>query len=551
MRSSLHAYYRYSPVAFALAVFCASMPSEVRAQLSPQVFATDLTKDIYRSGGEPQITVNPKNPRQLAILEYTFGSKAVPGYSLEFAGPEHWRQLIVKDPHYMQTGVPLISNDGGNTWKRSPQIEPVYYDKNGRLLYGSVDPMVAAGPDGTLYLSTEVIDIQLGAQEPRAHETGWDVIDVPGSIHSLAYSTDWGKTWSKSFYSDQPIDRPWLKVDQTTGKVYVASTGQYDPATGLHNTKDVGIMDRWLVTWQPQLKGKSPARRMGGPEKDLTASVGNDLAAAYGTVAEIFIVGGKGRLSFEPPPVGGAAPPPMPASLRSIVPAGIECVQGQPACLIFQTSDDDGEHWVRHFVPTPEGFAGGFMGGTSMAADPGQRGRFAISLMVSGKLMSIVTNDFGKTWSAPAAIPETAAGDDFKIRVAYSPNGVLTSIWKKQRTDLNKPVPPPPAGQPVDGLTLARHESSFDVYTSISCDGGLSWPAAIRINSKPSPQGDGRGDDLTYLDADTQFAHVVWGDRRMTDEVKKAAGDVPGPIRHAYYGRVPFSAVSKRNKCGR
>lgn len=555
--SSWCAYYRYSSVVFALAVFCALMPRHVDgAPSSSLLIETDLTRDIYRAGGEPQIAVNPNNPKQLAIVVQAFGTSAVPSYSIFFESPEFWRHFseAVKDPMqsppWNQGGLPLISNDGGKTWNPSPLPQPIYYEKNGLRYYGSCDPMVAAGPDGTLYASTEVIVILPGKEELKAgvKEEGADVYDMAGGSHVLVYSTDWGETWSAPQLSDQPIDRPWMKVDQSTGKVYVASTGTYDPTTGKHNLEDVGILDRWLVTWEPHLKGKSRPRRIGGPEASLRGGIGDDLAAANGSVATILIVGGLGRLPNLPGIPKDKEPAAMPDSLKNVVPAGIECVQGKlPACLIFQTSSDDGQHWVRHFVPMPGDFEEGSEGGLSsltLTADPGKPGRYAIGMHIYGKLMTIVTSDSGNTWSKPATIPESAMGKDFKTRLAYSPNGVLTYAWKKERTDLNEPSSsPPPQAEFL--------EAAFDVYAAVSCDGGLSWPKAIKVNSKPSLQGEGAGDDLTYIAADTRYAHLVWGDRRMADVIKKIAGNVPGPTWHAYYGRIPFTIVGKGERCGR
>ena len=119
----------------------------------------------------------------------------------------------------------------------------------------------------------------------------------------------------------------------------------------------MGILDRWLVTWDPQLKSKSKARRVGGPEANLRGGIGDDLAVANGTVATILVAGGLGRLPDLPGIPKDKEPAVMPASLKSVVPSGIECVRGKlPACVIFETSTDDGEHWTRHYVPIPSGF---------------------------------------------------------------------------------------------------------------------------------------------------------------------------------------------------
>ena len=129
--SELRTYGRRPLIVVGLAVFCFSMPSQVGAQSSSyQVFETDLTKDTFRSSGEPQIAVNPKNPKQIAAIEQSFGTKEVPAYSLYDQGPEFWRHFSagakdpMKDPQWDQTGLPLISNDGGKTWIRSPLPQP-------------------------------------------------------------------------------------------------------------------------------------------------------------------------------------------------------------------------------------------------------------------------------------------------------------------------------------------------------------------------------------------------------------------------------------------
>jgi hypothetical protein len=503
-----------------------------------QVFETDITRDINLASGEPQIAVNPRNYRQLAIVEYLYGSKAVPAYSLVLDSEAFWTQWEVKDLTWSLPAHDVTSNDGGNTWVHGVKPGPVFLALGSHRYYGGGDPMIAAGPDGTLYLATEVVPPHPVVPGQSNAVTDWNT-----GRHVLVYSVDWGKTWSSPEVSNQPIDRPWMKADQTTGKVYVASSGWYDPSTETHNHPNLGTLDRWLVTWDAHLKNRRKPLRIGGPERDLVALHDADLAASHGAVAATFIIGGTGP--FAPDAAADASEfhpsHETPASLKRILPRGTECILGKlPACLIFEVSTDDGAHWARYLVPTPPEFdAPGFGGGTNVAADPGRAGRFAVGMEVSGKLMTVVTDDFGKTWSRPAIIPETATGEDFKTRMAYSPNGVLTYVWKKQRVDLN-PTPLP-----------AMTESAFDVYAAISCTGGTLWSAAIRVNAKPSPAGESLADDLSYIDADTRYAHLAWGDRRVLYEVRKIAGDVKGQVRQSYYGRVPFSLVTHGEKCGR
>src|ERR1700728_4528228 len=343
-----------------------------------QVFETDITKDITLASGEPQIAVNPRDSRQLAMVEYLYGSKSVPAYTLVLDSEDFWTQWEVKDLQWSLPAHDVISRDGGNTWTHGVRPGPAYLERNNHHYYGGGDPMLAAGPDGTLYIATEVVPpIPVVPGKSNA------VTDWSTGAHVLVYSTDWGKTWSLPKVSNQPIDRPWMKVDQTTGKVYVASSGWYDPVTDKHNATNVGIMDRWLVTWEPHLAHKSKPRRIGGPELELVALHDADLAASHGAVAVTFVVGGTAPPDAEPgdaPSEAKQSSQTTAASLKRVIPKGIECIPGKlPACLIFETSTDNGMTWIRHWVPTSQGFdPGSFGGGTNLAADPGRVGRYAV-----------------------------------------------------------------------------------------------------------------------------------------------------------------------------
>ena len=122
------------------------------------------------------------------------------------------------------------------------------------------------------------------------------------------------------------------------------------------------------------------------------------------------------------------------------------------------------------------------------------------------------------------------------------PTGALGLVWKKRRDDL---TPPSVSGQPRQGAI----ESAFDVYAAISCDGGATWAPPLRVNGETSPAGTLAFDDLAYIALDANYAHLVWGDRRTPPKVTNAPGAFGGT--QAYYGRVPFSLVSKGVKCGR
>ena len=57
-----------------------------------------------------------------------------------------------------------------------------------------------------------------------------------------------------------------------------------------------------------------------------------------------------------------------------------------------------------------------------------------------------------------------------------------------------------------------------------------------------------RQDDFSYIQLDAHNMHLVWGDRRNLSRVQNGPTGMGGL--QAYYGRVPFAAVTK-GACGR
>jgi hypothetical protein len=219
------------------------------------------------------------------------------------------------------------------------------------------------------------------------------------------------------------------------------------------------------------------------------------------------------------------------------------CSLKQP-CLFFETSSDQDQHWVRHHVPVTGGIASRQ---TLVSADAERPGRYAISVLdpTFTRFSILITEDSGETWSAPATIPETASGANFKFWMAYGPTGVLGMVWKKQRDDLTPPIPPASPSEVVPPAI----GPAFDVYSSISCDGGTHWFPPVRVNSEVSPAGPTASDDFTYLALDNKNAHMVWGDHRALPKVKNVPGAAGGT--QAYYGRAPFSIFAGSSTCGR
>jgi hypothetical protein len=520
-------------------VVCVSQSQAAQKAAPPapdKIFETNVTKDLNISSGEPQIAVDPTDAHNVAIIEFASGSAAVPAWTrntiMEHEAPGE-KPKGDANPHL---GRLQLSKDGGNTWT---VIRPPAYDPEQPSHPGGGDPMIAYGPDGTLYAA------DCTGQAPKS---GNVVLSGMDSLHNvkmfIVASTDGGKTFTQPQQIETPRDRPWLKVDQSTGTVYTASTGTFNPKTKAFNQPGAGmIMDRWLTAWKPHLAGHSEPRRMGGP--DFSAAGSSTMSAANGILAVAFMLG-----TPEPGGMGRGAPTSVPASLQGLIKDGTKTCSVAAPCVFFETSADEGQTWSRHQVPLPAGVAAR---AAHVAADPGRPGRYAVGLLsANGKsLMSVVTDDYGESWSAPATIPETVQGDDFKQWMDYAPNGVLGYMWKKKRDDLPPPPPMPPMTSMADMMKMIGRMQGppFDVYAAISCDGGKSWLKPVRVNAEASPAGPNGFDDLSYIALDNNNAHLVWGDRRNVTKVKNAPSGMGGI--QVYYGRVPFTAVSNGAVCGR
>lgn len=509
-----------------------SIPALTIAQPgADKIFEVNVTSNLNWSTGEPQITINPKSPRNLLIADHPMGTEKTPAYSVDPTSPEGLRRVREVDREY-QVVVATVSDDGGRTWRAGSKPGPLFDPKKPEQHLGG-DPMAAAGPDGTLYVAGDVYSRKPGAD--------WSEIDWGTAGVAVAWSGDGGKTFSQPQLAGTPLNRPWMTVDQSTGTVYTVSFGWLDPKSGKHGqlpiflnaddpNRGAAIADRWLVAWSPRLTSKTEPRRIGGP--DFGATLASTITAAHGVVATTFAY----PFRFQAP--AGSAEPSLPASLRRVVPASASCT-GQRPCLFFQTSKDQGQSWTRHYVPIPAGISGL---GAHVAADPLRPGHYAIGVATGDRLGLRVlrTTDSGATW-ASSTVPQTVKGVVFKQWMAAGPTGVLGYMWRKE-------LPATAGGETASANSKSGLAPGYDIYASISCDGGKTWKTPLRVNKVSSPPGPaGYADDMSHIALDDRAAHIVWADRRHQSQVKNVAGAWGG--QQTYYGHVPFKAFTGRRAC--
>jgi hypothetical protein len=494
-----------SHLAFAISIFavCISGNAQKSAIDLPVNQATSykgeeflLIGDAVRGGGEPVISISPKDPNVIIV-----GAMANNHY-VEGAPLGTGQERISIQSRVMYRNTPgasisryAISHDRGRTWQFFDDPFRDYFKMN-----GTADAFVGAGKDGTLFIGA----MNFFPQNASPLMLELEKEPNPGLLYGaidIASSNDDGKTWQApshvmgqatpleeygpgvkpNFLGKTPYDRPFLTTDLSTGTIYISGNGTGgDP---VHREAFVRVSDDNGKTWGLVYSYDSPDYPQVGSASRPAAANGI-LGLAY---------------------------------IASSVPSGV-LSSGKCPCLVFEASHNKGKAFERHVVKTdvalPRGFSG--MGSPALAADQSHPGRFAAMILTDDKaeMQMYVTEDDGKTWKGPnkaGSVPGTTIS---KPDIGYSPHGDLATMWLAVNPD-----------------------GSYSVWSSVSHDGGSSFSAPIHVSQAPSPArstikyrgNNWDGDDLSSIAVDNDFVHIVWADGR--------AGFLG-----AWYARVPLSS---------
>jgi hypothetical protein len=480
-------------------------------------------------GGEPELAVNPRNPRQV-VLGHTVVGNTYANNSTE-AGLEG------------VGGGLQLSRDGGTTWSADRSLPTKGYTEgpNQYLLAqgktnatgftldtnGVGDPIEAAGPDGSIYAG----GVLAHAAPPGPPPFNFT---VPQGAIAVFRSTNGGRTFGplRAVMSDQelqgmvsrgmnpkgipsfgvnPFDRPWIAVDQSTGAVYVSTTA--------HPQRYVVVSRDKARTWGRIEALDCDEATPAAADHSVTCTTSpqsgdGNIAAAHGVLAAVY--------------TASAAP-------------GSTC-----PCAVFETSTDAGAHWTRHVV------APGVPPGTGLfvAADPSHKGRFAVLIMpgnmvpgglpglsaskiVPQEIQVVTTRDSGGTWSTPTTLGnESVQHITNRPWINYGPTGVLAVSWR------NAYPPYDPQSFLVPGTQ--------NVFAAVSRDNGTTFSAPIQLNSAPSPPPDPKQlaeDDVGWVSVTSRYVYGAWGDWRPTSKNPVAAGSAPpsGEL-NTWIARVPISS---------
>jgi hypothetical protein len=473
-------------------VFLAHPTSSI-AQNSPPapVFASDeylLLGDATRGAGEPMIAVDPTNPKN--IIAVAMGN-------LQRLGVEPAMKNMTDDYHAAANSTITwlaVTHDGGIRWKVGEL--PILEGKFTRC----PDSFAHVTADGTF----------LAWCEPR--ETSGEFYGES----AVVVSRDKGETWSKpasliSSYGikrfapglkpriggNAPWDRPFLFIDDSMGIIFGQAGGgetDIDQQPGKYRTQG-------YLTASTD-KGKSFGTIYAWDSPDYPQLGRGHMTAGHGVVAVSYIARSA------------------PASEQATCP-----------CAVMGLSRDQGKtfayHVLKNIVVPPQSAVGRRGGGGpggpigELLADPTTAGRFALMTLRNMQYQVSISNDFGKTWSDFTPAGETPDAVTLtKSWLSYSPKGVLGLVWR-----------------------AIYQDRTYDIWSSVSLDGGRTFSAPLRVSHAVSPGANPYrtaglfGDDIQNLVMDDQNVHMVWGDSR--------AG-----FQAVWYGRVPLSAYAAPGSAG-
>ncbi|MCU1460931.1 MAG: hypothetical protein JWO37_1006 [Acidimicrobiales bacterium] len=439
--------------ALGVLVITHAMTASASGPASSNRLEANLTNDASADNGEPSIAINPIDPSNIIV-----------GYVQNYdAGMHAATYQQSPSPHNVLATIQscgyAVTHDGGTTWVRRPipystlSPDPIFTNCS--------DEIAAFTRDGVAYLMMSTFS---------------DAFPAVTEVRLIA-SRDGGATWSPpstalrntfgqngSLTPATPglhlfLDRPWLTIDDSTGRLYV-SVAQYwvDPAGIAHNVLIMTTSTSGGRTW-------SEPTQVDGP-----------------------VPTGETETQYPPPTAGHGE-----FAMAYVAPAG---ATSNPTCrcVVFASSRDGGRTFTRRSTPFNGDPTTGNGISTQLVADPTRAAAFALMTVAHGQVHVSRTVDDGRTWSkqVPLGISGTVPWEPW---AAFSPSGTLGVVWRAQYPDM-----------------------TYDTWAATSASGGLHFAMPTRLNTRRSPAPNWYlrvgGDDTTGLALDAGRLIAAWGDWR-------------------------------------
>jgi hypothetical protein len=440
-----------------------------------------------RGAGEPVIAIDPTNSENIVVMAMGTLQQLPPSVRRTSTGQERGGRGGFASIGRSTITTLAVTHDGGFTWKTGEL--PMLYTATQRC----PDPFIDVTNDGNFLGGCEIRQTTPGGTEGSYIMVSQDKGETWGPhVEMIGWNKDRFAPGLKPHVAGAaPYDRPFTTVDLSTGVIYgVAQGGSAEIDGGktkeqayITASTDGGKSFGTIYAWDSN------------SDQYPQTSRGLGQAAAFGEVGVIY-------------PASSA-----PAAEKVTCP-----------CPVFAVSRDLGKTFTYHIVTTaPRGTVhdgGPFSPATvtsvmaGLAANPTKKGQFVILDYIVDKTPRyelVTTNDDGQTWSRPVFAGSTPEALWYvKPQIRFSRSGVLAVMWRAIYKD-----------------------GTYDIWSTLSKDGGKTFSKALRVSHARSPSKDptraGANDDNQDLWMDDDNLHLVWSDSR--------AG-----FQGVFYGRVPLSA---------
>jgi hypothetical protein len=326
---------------------------------------------------------------------------------------------VSHDGRYPDGGAVDISyawtHDGGRSWHHAPM--PYLTKAVGGTWDRVSDPVVAFGPDGTVYVSTLLISL-----------------DCPSAV-GVSRSTDGGRTFGPpvlAHFSDSCAysdDKNWLVVDTSArsphrGRLYQFWTPFLADAEGNY------FASPQVVRWSDD-RGRHWSRTVNVSATDVFTQNSQPMIQPDGAITDAYLNFGADGGREGPESRIGAEVERAPAPTAAAAPTG--------DLMVARTSHDGGATWSRETTITHdagEGPAGVRCCLPSATADPRTGRLYAAWDSASPGAVKLSTSTDGRHWSAPVRVNrETVAGlDHVNVDVSAYAGRVFVSYGTRDTT---------------------------------------------------------------------------------------------------------------------
>ena len=102
-----------------IGVTAAVLVATAIARVPERIFETNVTNDLNVASGEPEIAIDPTNPRRIAVIEFGIGSAAAPAALANPNAPTAAGVIASSQ----NDGRVMLSIDGGDHWRHGLQTD--------------------------------------------------------------------------------------------------------------------------------------------------------------------------------------------------------------------------------------------------------------------------------------------------------------------------------------------------------------------------------------------------------------------------------------------